>query len=793
MEPFGGETVLLSGATVGWVLAAASVWTGWSIAAIEFLALSGLIVTLAVKRPEVLARWICWLPAHLFYRIEVTGRENVPREGGVLFVCNHVSYIDALLVFMAQRRLIRFMIWAPFTHTPVLRQLIKLSRAIPIDGTAGPRAVLQALRAASAALANGEAVCIFAEGGITRTGFLLPFHRGMEQILKRCPVPVVPVCLDHVWGSIFSFKGGKFFGKWPQMLPYPVTIAFGKPLNASTQAVEVRQAIQRLSAECAIRRSEYRRPVHAQFVRMSSKHPLRLCFIDTQSKRKISYGQAQVGARLLAKKLRPLLGHEEMIGIWLPPSVGGALTNVALALMRKVSVNLNYTSSTEVVRSCVRQCKIRHVLTARAFQSRVPIDPGEGVTLLYVEDLFKSITKREKYLTMLSVWLLPAFVVERWILGLDKHQTDDLVTVIFSSGSTGDPKGVMLTHRNLGSNAESMIQAIDPTPRDCLFGILPLFHSFGYTVTLWVPLQVGTSSLYYADPRQAKEIGELCRKHKATIFLSTPTLLRFCLKRCDKDDFRSLRLLMLGAEKLPPSLATEFKEKFGIVPLEGYGCTELSPAAVINVPDWEHNGVKQVGNKSGTIGQPMPGIAAKIVSPETGEALPPGKEGMLLILGGNVMKGYLNKPEATAQVIQDGWYVTGDIARYDDDGFITITDRLSRFSKIGGEMVPHQKIEDELHNLAGTSDRMFTVTGLPDERKGERLVVLHTKLSDGLTVAGLWKKLNDCGLPNLWVPAQRDFYEIPEMPVLGTGKIDLKKVKQLAVERAKSPVAVANE
>jgi acyl-[acyl-carrier-protein]-phospholipid O-acyltransferase / long-chain-fatty-acid--[acyl-carrier-protein] ligase len=776
--------VLVPGAMSGWILAVLDGWSAWTIAAASALVFVGAAICLAIMRPDVLTRWLCWLPAHLFYRIQVKGREHIPRTGGVLFVCNHVSYIDALLVFMAQRRLIRFIIWAPFTRTPVLRQLLKLSRVIPIDGTAGPRAVLQSLRAASDALNRGEAVCIFAEGGITRTGFLLPFHRGMEQILKKAPVPVIPVCLDHVWGSIFSFQGGKFFTKWPQLLPYPVTIAFGKPLPPTTQAVDVRQAIQRLSAECAVERSEGRRPVHAQFVRIASKHPLRLCFVDTQTKRKISYGAAQAGARLLARKLKPILANDDMVGVWLPPSVGGAFANIALALMGKVSVNLNYTSSNEVVRSCLKQCKVRHILTARAFHNRMPIDPGDGVALVYLEDLFKSIKPAHKYLTMLSVWILPAWVMERWVLGLHRHKTDDLVTVIFSSGSTGDPKGVMLTHRNLGSNAESMVQAIDPSPRDCLFGILPLFHSFGYTVTLWVPLQVGASALYYPDPRQAKEIGELCKTYRATIFLSTPTLLRFCMKRCEKDDFSSLRLLMLGAEKLPPSLATEFKEKFGILPLEGYGCTELSPAAVINVPDWEHNGVKQIGNKLGTIGQPMPGIAAKIVCPETGAELPPGKEGMLLIFGGNVMKGYLNKPEATAQVIRDGWYVTGDIARYDEDGFITITDRLSRFSKIAGEMVPHQKIEDELHVLVGTTDRMFTVTALPDERKGERLVVLHTKLAADFSVDRLWKQLNGCGLPNLWVPAQRDFYEIPEMPVLGTGKVDLKKVKQLAVERA---------
>src|SRR5262249_12504675 len=233
---------------------------------------------------------------------------------------------------------------------------------------------------------------------------------------------------------------------------------------------------------------------------------------------------------------------------------------------------------------------------------------------------------------------------------------------------------------------------IDPGPRDRLLGILPFFHSFGYTVTLWVPLQVGASLVYHADPRQGKEIGELCKKYRCTIFLTTPTLLRFCARRAEPDDFKTVRILMLGAEKMPPGLAQEFKEKFGVQPLEGYGCTELSPAAVVNVPDWENNGTRQIGNKPGTIGQPLPGIAASIVDPETWKPMPTGQPGMLLIYGGSVMEGYLGKPEATREAIRDGWYVTGDIAKYDDDGFITITDRLSRFSKIGGEMVPHQKI-----------------------------------------------------------------------------------------------------
>jgi acyl-[acyl-carrier-protein]-phospholipid O-acyltransferase/long-chain-fatty-acid--[acyl-carrier-protein] ligase len=763
-------------------------WTtpvGWSSLLLLLIVLAGVgFLLLCGRRPDLAVRVVWWLPSKL-YRLRVFGRENIPPEGGVLLVCNHVSFIDWLLVFLAQRRPIRFVVWAPFTRVPGLRWLLRLTRVIPIDGSAGPRAIVQALRTASESLAQGEVVCIFAEGGITRTGFLMPFQRGFEQILKRTPVPIVPVCLDEVWGSIFSYQGGKVLWKWPHKIPYPVTVAFGQPLPPTTSAFEVRQAIQKLSADCAIMRSDERMPVHRQFVRMAARHPFRPCIIDAANKGKVSRcGEVLAGAWILARKLRPLLGDTPKVGVWLPPSVGGAFANITLALLGKTSVNLNYSSSPGVVQSAVRQCGLRHVLTSRLFTSKVDLDAGPGVELVYLEDFRKQVTTWQRVRTFLAVLLLPGFVLDRWVLGLGGHRLEDLATIIFSSGSTGDPKGVMLSHGNVAANAESMTQAIDPGPRDRLLGILPFFHSFGYTVTLWVPLQVGASLIFHPDPRQAKEIGDLCRTYRCTILLTTPTFLRFCLRRCERGDFDTLRILMCGAEKLPQTLAHEFEEKFGVLPLEGYGCTELSPAAAANVPDWEASGGRQLGNKPGTIGRPLPGIAARIVNPESDlkTPLPSDTEGLLLIYGANVMEGYLGRPEATRDVIRDGWYVTGDIARIDEEGFITITDRLSRFSKIGGEMVPHQKIEDELHAILGTNERICVVTAVPDDRRGERLIVLHAPLN-GLGLHQLWQQLNSRGLPNLWVPAERDFIQVPELPILGSGKMDLKRVKELALEK----------
>jgi acyl-[acyl-carrier-protein]-phospholipid O-acyltransferase/long-chain-fatty-acid--[acyl-carrier-protein] ligase len=743
------------------------------------------LVVLFYFRPALLVRIPVWVLCHTVYRVRVLGRQHVPAKGPALLVCNHVSYLDWMFLLTAQRRFLHFVIFAGWTRRFGLRHLLRWAGVIPIDKSAGPRAIVKSLRAASDALARGEVVCIFAEGRFTRTGFLLPFHRGFEQIVKNCTAPVIPVCLAQLWGSIFSYWGSKLVWKWPVELPYPVTVAFGEPLPPTAQAAEVRQAVQKLSADAAFARIDEKRPVHRQFVRLACRHPFRPCIIDplVQKEGALSYGKVLVGAACLARRLRARLDPDRrMVGLWLPPGAPAALANLALAFLGKVAVNLNYTASASVVQSAARQCELRHVLTSKRFAHRVALDAGPGALPLYLEDLLAEVTGGEKARTFLAVLLLPRFLTERWVLRLGPTKPDDLLTVIFSSGSTGDPKGVMLTYRNIAANAESVIQAIDPRPRDRVLGILPFFHSFGYTVTLWVPLQVGASTAYHADPRQSREIGDLCRTYKCTIFLATPTFLRLCLRRCGPGDFASLRFLWCGAEKLPPALAKEFEEKFHVLPMEGYGATELSPAAAANVPDKDLDGFRQVGNKPGTIGQPLPGVAARVVDPDTFAPLPAGKEGLLLAYGPNVMAGYLSRPEATKEVLRDGWYVTGDIGRIDEDGFITLTDRLSRFSKIGGEMVPHQKVEDELHAILGTAERVCVVTAVPDESKGERLVVLHV----GIEVTEAWKKLSGRGLPNLWLPRERDFYQVPELPVLGTGKLDLKRCKEIALEKTRA-------
>jgi len=383
---------------------------------------------------------------------------------------------------------------------------------------------------------------------------------------------------------------------------------------------------------------------------------------------------------------------------------------------------------------------------------------------------------------MLMALFLPAGLLQR-LISTEKMNPDSLATVIFTSGSSGIPKGVMLSHHNILSNVEGFAQVFQLTGKDRLMGVLPFFHTFGFTGTLWFPLVSGFSAVYHPNPLDAKAIGEMVKRYKATLLISTPTFCAAYLKRCTAEEFSSLRYVIVGAEKLRAPLAEAFKEKYGIYLLEGYGCTEMGPVVSVNIPDVQGASQKQTGLKPWTVGHPIPGVVAEVVDPETGKPLPAGTEGMLLVKGPGQMAGYLGQPEKTREVLQDGWYITGDIGWMDDHGFITITDRLSRFSKIAGEMVPHIKVEDAINRLLG--DDVCIVTSLSDEEKGERLVVLHT--SKEVTAEEIWRQLCQTELSRLWIPRRDNIYYIDAIPTLGSGKADLRQARVIARQISESP------
>jgi acyl-[acyl-carrier-protein]-phospholipid O-acyltransferase/long-chain-fatty-acid--[acyl-carrier-protein] ligase len=637
--------------------------------------------------------------------------------------------------------------------------------------------MLKALETASEAIRAGDVVCIFAEGQITRIGQLLPFRRGLERIMQDVEAPIVPVALDGVWGSVFSFEKRRFVWKLPRRFPYPVTVSFGPPLPSRATAPEVRQAVQELQASAWGQRRGRMRSLPRAFVHSARRFPFRFAMADSQSPR-VSFGSALVKTIFLARRLKTVWAGQEKVGLLLPPSVPGALVNFAALLLGKVPVNLNYTLTEPALAACIRQCEIKTVVTSKAFLERVKLTvPCE---LVLLEERVARPGLGEKLVAYLMAWLLPAGWLERALGRAKKAELDDLATVIFSSGSTGEPKGVMLSHYNIGSNIEQMEQVFSLDGRDRFLGVLPFFHSFGFTGTLCLPAVLGVGVVYHANPLEAKAIGPLVCDHKVTFLLATPTFLQLYLRGCAPEQFGSLRVVAASAEKLPERLASAFEEQFGIRPFEAYGCTECAPAVAVNTPDFRAAGFRQVGVKRGRIGHPLPGICVRIVDVETRQLVALGQPGLLLVRGPNVMQGYLGQPEKTAEVLSDGWYVTGDVAALDEDGFLQITDRLSRFSKIGGEMVPHIRVEEQLHELAGATERTFVVVGVPDEKKGERLVVLH-KLSEAKW-AELGPKLAQLDLPNLWKPRADQFHHVDTFPVLGTGKVDLRKIREMALQ-----------
>ncbi len=730
-----------------------------------------------VAQPLFFLRTVLWLMANTVYRIRVFGRTNIPEVGGALLVANHTSFLDALVIMASIDRRVRFVMHRGEYDVPWIKPLARIMGAIPVSTGGGPREVVQSLRSATESLSAGDLVCIFAEGQITRSGQMMPFRKGFDRIMKGVEAPIIPVHVDNVWGTLFRFVEGKFLWKWPNRIPFPIMVGFGRPMAPDSNAYQLRAAIQELGTEAYSEPDLMPPMLHRQFVSKARRHPFQMLIADARSGQ-LTALKTLAGSIILARKLQPMFTKdEEMIGLLLPQSVGATLTNVALTFMGKAPVNLNYTASAEAITGAAQQCKMKHVITSRAFLEQMPVVvPGEAI---YLEDVMKTVEKRDRIRALLAAIFMPVHSLERSLGAPESRSPNDLATVIFSSGSEGEPKGVMLTHYNVSKNIEAAMQVFPHKKGDCLVGMLPFFHSFGYTATLWLALTSAHFRVFFhPNPLESRAIGELIQKYKGTIMFSTSTFLHGFIRRCTPEQMASLRFVITGAEKLAPRVRDAFKEKFGIEPLEGYGTTECSPIVSLNLPDVRAPGFYLKGTKRGSIGLPLPGISVRIVDPDTREILQNGRAGVLMVKGPNVMRGYLGRPEKTNQVLQDGWYETGDISTIDEDGFITITDRLARFSKIGGEMVSHTKIEDEMHKVLNETERKLAVAGVPDENKGERLVVLHTLTDEEFDK--LLSKMDETGLPNLWIPKAKAFYKVELIPILGSGKMDIKAVKELA-------------
>jgi acyl-[acyl-carrier-protein]-phospholipid O-acyltransferase/long-chain-fatty-acid--[acyl-carrier-protein] ligase len=639
----------------------------------------------------------------------------------------------------------------------------------------GMRQIIKALHA-------GEVVAIFPEGHISRTGQLMPIKRGFEIAARKAEVPVLPAFIDGVWGSVFSFAENKYLWKAPRVKPTPVFVQFGAPIPAekATPAL-ARKILLDLGAAAFEERPVLRRHLGRECVRALAKHPARIALVDrTAERRPVTAAQLLATSAALSRHLRRTIA-EHRVGVVLPPGAGAFIANLAVLCAGKIPVNLNFTSGRAALEACMKIGGIRTILTANALVQKVPNFPWPERTLDLRKEIAAMGGKKRILPWMIAAWIVP----NQWyasLLGLPRVGDRAEAGLLFTSGSSGEPKGVALTHRNILANC-AQISSLSILPQSSsLLGCLPIFHSFGFTVTLWYPLIRGCRVITVPSPLDTRRIIDSIRDEQATVLLGAPTFIRPILRKAQPAELRSLHLVVTGAEKLPDDLYEAFLKTFHIEILQGYGLTETTPASNINQPHppmTTETAEPQVGKKAGSTGRLLPGMTVRIVQPETGEEVGPGEQGIVWFKGANVFSGYLDDPQKTAGAFRDGWFVTGDLGRLDEDGFLFIEGRLSRFSKIGGEMIPHGTVEQkiaEIFNIDQSDGPAVAVMGVPDKAKGEALVLLSTV---PIAVDTLREKLLESGFTNLWIP--KIVHQVEKIPVLGTGKLDLKRCRDVAL------------
>jgi acyl-[acyl-carrier-protein]-phospholipid O-acyltransferase / long-chain-fatty-acid--[acyl-carrier-protein] ligase len=712
----------------------------------------------------------------VIYRVSAIGLERLPR-GGFLLLPNHITWVDAIVLLLACPRPIRFIIDKEYYENRFLHPILRTVGCIPIT----PRRAKDAMRRAAEKIRDGEIVCLFPEGQLTRSGTLLRLRRGYEVIARQADGPVVPVWLDQLWGSIFSFQGQRFFTKWPQHFPYPAMVEFGEPLAPNDADIAtVQEQLLKLGESCYSRRPALRGHLGAAAVRGLARDPFRTAVIDGMDDSALSRGKLLGAAAALSRLLRENF-PDSRIGIVLPASKGGVVANLAVVLAGKVPVGLNFTSGHAALERAQEIAGLKVVISANAFSKRLPDFPWPE-HVLQLDELLPGL-KMQIFLWWIAAVILPATWLIR-LLQIPQQGDHAEAVLLFTSGSSGDPKGVVLSHRNLIGNVSQFRAMLDAKREDLILASLPFFHSFGCTVTLWFPLIDGVRIVTYPNPLDSGKCAELIERHRVTIILAAPTFLRGYLRKAVREQMQSVRLTITGAEKLPRSLADAFAERFGKPVYEGYGLTETSPVVSVNLPDPEpdHSGDPvQPSQRAGSVGKMAPGIAAEIRDPDTGGKLALHELGMLWLRGPNIFEGYLHDAERTAEVLQDGWLKTGDLGRVDEDGFLYIEGRLSRFSKIGGEMVPHETVEQKILaalKLGNEGERTLAVTSVIDPQKGEALVLLSTVEIDQ---AQLRSDLHEAGVPNLWIP--KTVQRVERIPVLATGKLDLRRCSEIAANR----------
>lgn len=745
------------------------------------VAFGGAIFTV-YKLPHSLVRIIVDMVISQRYRIRVIGFETMPQEGGVLLLGNHISWIDWAVLQIACPRPIRFVMERSLYERWYLRWFLNGFGVIPIGG-AGSRTALEEVRNC---LNAGDVVGLFPEGAISRTGHLGEFKRGYESAAEGAQGVIVPFYLRGLWGSAFSRSSARLRVLRGGGMRRDIVVAFGRPLPLSTPAEQLKKRVFELSIESWERYTRTLETLPEAWLATAKRMRNDMMLADTLSGGLSGY-RVITGVLIIAGFIRRH-AQGQNVGLLLPTSNGGTLTNLAVLLRGKTVVNLNYTASPAAVQAALRKADIRTVFTSTRFLERLKqrsIDADAllaGVQVFKLEELGAGVGQLQRALTLLQAIILPRVLLR--LFYCRRVPLESPAAILFSSGSEGEPKGVVLSHRNIMGNIKQISDMINVEDNDVLMATLPQFHAFGLTVTTLMPMIEGIPVVCHPDPTDAVNIGKAVAEYRATILMGTSTFLRLYTKnpRVHHLMFESLRIVVSGAERLASDVREAFKVKFTKEIYEGYGATETTPVAGVNIPDrldttyWK----VQFGNKPGTVGMPLPGSSFRIVDPATLAELPTGEDGLILIGGTQVMLGYLGDPERTAQAIveMDGlrWYKTGDKGHLDEDGFLTIVDRYSRFAKLGGEMVSLGAVEEQVRKVVGDPELDVCAINLPEPKKGEQILLLVA--GSGLDLEGLRKQLIEAGCSALMIPAE--FRHVPEIPKLGSGKTDYTAARKVA-------------
>ena len=733
-------------------------------------------VLLILLSPRLTLKIAAWVVRLVLFRLRVVGRENMPYSGPILLVSNHVSLIDLLMIQAVVKQRVRFLVRTEVINFIPTRFIFWYLGVLKVPSPRRPKEMKKFISEIQNRLRAGETICFFPEGAISGSGNLMRFRSGVQALIPpEIQVTVMPVRLGMIHGRLTGIYNKRLHFRKLTRWPVDFSVAIGKPIDPNLTAFQLRQKISELGAIAETSPQPGERPIHTAFIFHAKRHLFGKIFYDATTETWFSNFKMLLLTIMLSKVIRKIdKGTAGYTGVLLPNTPVAAGVLLAIQCADRTPAVMNFSAGEAVALASMRRAGVKTILTSKKFLDKLKWEPAEEMVLL--EDIVPTITRKQKLLTILMVLFLPTRTLVRNIAPLSCYNMFQQAVLLFSSGSTGNPKAVMLTQRNINCNVQSFIRVVDWSTNDRVGGNLPIFHSFGFTVCFALPATTGTPVTYVANPLDASLIVKTCREFKVSILCATPTFLQKYMMKAKPEDFKTLRLCVTGAEKLRTELADRYRNLTGRDIVEGYGCTELSPIVTINL----NNSIYTLGTRSdhpGSIGCPLPGIHARIVDINTGVELPPGQDGKLQVRAGSVMKGYLNDPELTARAILNNYYDTGDIGHMDEDGYIYITGRASRFSKIGGEMVPHEGVEDAITRCLHSENREVAVAGRSDRLKGERLVVFH--ILENIDTAAIIAGLREAGLPNIWIPKAEDFVKVDHLPLLGSGKLDLLGLKEM--------------